>query len=243
MISLYKKELSVFFSTTIGSLIIGLFLFVNSLLLWSDISSFNILDNAYASMDAFFFISPILFLIFIPAISMRIFSEEYSSGTIEVLITKPIKLYYIVLVKFLSVLTIILLSILPTFLYVLTISFLGDQSLDIDFAGIFGSYIGLFMLSGVFASIGVFSSAITNNQITSFLLAVIVSTFFYFGFDLLSKFDFLKSVNLFVQKIGILYHYDIMSKGLLLLSDIVYFLSVIICFLKLTELRLKNKIK
>ena len=90
MIALYKKELSVFFSTIIGPLIIGLFLLINGLLLWSNISQFNILENAYASMDAFFKLSPLLFLLFIPAISMRTFSEEYSAGTIETLITKPI---------------------------------------------------------------------------------------------------------------------------------------------------------
>ena len=218
-----------------------MFLLINGLLLWSNISQFNILDNAYSSIDAFFTLSPLLFLLFIPAISMRTFSEEYNTGTIETLITKPITTYEIIASKFLAILTLITLSIIPTFLYVISIYFLGETVGNLDLAGIFGSYIGLFMLSSIFASIGVFASSLSNNQIIAFILAIIISTVFYFGFDLLSKIQALESINFLLQEIGISYHYNIMSKGLLKLSDIVYFISVSFIFIKLSELVIVNK--
>lgn len=241
MISLYKKEISVFFSTIISPLIIGLFLLINGLLLWSDLSQFNILDNAYASMDSFFTLSPLLFLLFIPAISMRTFSEEYNNGTIETLITKPIALYQIIISKFLAILTLIIASIIPTFIYVITIYFLGENLGNLDLAGIIGSYIGLLMLSSVFASIGIFVSTLTNNQIVAFISGVIISTIFYFGFDLLSQLQMLQSIDIVLQKIGISYHYNMMSKGLIQVSDIIYFISISFLFLKLSELVINNK--
>jgi ABC-2 type transport system permease protein len=192
-------------------------------------------------LDPFFTISPIIFLLFIPAVSMRIFSEEYNTGTIEALITKPIAAYHIVVGKFLAILTLVVLSLLPTFLYVITIYFIGETEGNLDLAGIAGSYIGLFMLSSIFASIGVFASSLSNNQIIAFILGIILSTIFYFGFDLLSKIPILQPIDLILQKTGILYHYNIMSKGLLKLSDIVYFISVSFIFIKLSEVVISNK--
>ena len=241
MIAIYKKELSIFFTTIIGPLIIGLFLLINGLLLWSEISQINILDSTYASMDVFFTISPIIFLLFIPAVSMRSFSDEYNLGTIEPVITKPITTLHLVWGKFLAILTLVVISIIPTFLYVSTIYLLGETVGNLDLAGIFGSYIGLFMLSSIFASIGVFASSLSNNQIIAFILAIIISTIFYFGFDLLSKIHALESINFLLQEIGISYHYNIMSKGLLKLSDIIYFISVSFIFIKLSELVIVKK--
>ena len=241
MISLYKKELAVFFSTIIGPLIIGLFLLINGLLLWSDISQFNIAKNAYASMDAFFTLAPLLFIFFISAISMRSLSEEYNTGSIEILMTKPITAYQIILSKFLAILSLVFISIIPTILYIITIYFLGETIGNLDLAGISGSYIGLIMLSSIFASIGVFASSISKNQIVAFIIGICISSTFYFGFDLLSKIQVLQSINLIVQKIGISYHYKIMSKGLLLISSIVYFLSLSFLFLKFSELIIINK--
>ena len=204
-------------------------------------SKFNLLDNAYASMDAFFTASPLIFLLFIPAISMRTFSEEYNTGAIETLITKPIAPYHIVIGKFLAILTLVVLSLLPTFLYIITMYFIGETEGNLDLAGIAGSYIGLFMLSSIFASIGVFASSLSNNQIIAFILGIIISAIFYFGFELLSKIPILQPINFLLQEMGISYHYNIMSKGLLKLSDIVYFISVSLIFIKLSELVIVNK--
>ena len=241
MITLYKKQLSIFFSTIIGPLIIGLFLLINGLILWSNISSLNILDNSYSSMDAFFTISPLMFLLFIPAVSMKTFAEEYNAGTIEILITKPITAYQIVLAKFLAILTLVIFSIIPTFFYVITIYFIGENIGNLDLAGILGSYIGLMMLATVFISIGIFTSSISKSQIMAFLLGIITSSIFYFGFDLLSNIETLQSIDIILQKTGISYHYKNMSKGLLMISDFIYFISISFLFLKLSELKISNE--
>jgi len=241
MITLYKKEISIFFSTIIGYLIIGLFLLISSLILWHDISEINILDNAYASMDSFFSIAPLIFLLFIPSVSMRVFSEEFNTGTIETLITKPISSFEIVTAKFFAVLSLVIIAILPTITYVISIYFLGETTGNLDLAAVVGSYIGLILLSSIFSSISVYASSLSSNQIVAFLLAIIMSSFFFFGFDILSQLPYLQIVDLILQKIGISYHYNMMSKGLLKVSDLVYFMSVSLLFIKLTEVVIKNK--
>lgn len=241
MITLYKKEISIFFSTIIGYLIIGLFLLISSLILWHDISEINILDNAYASMDSFFSIAPLIFLLFIPSVSMRVFSEEFNTGTIETLITKPISSFEIVTAKFFAVLSLVIIAILPTITYVISIYFLGETTGNLDLAAVVGSYIGLLLLSSIFSSISVYASSLSSNQIVAFILAIIMSSFFFFGFDILSQLPYLQIVDLTLQKIGISYHYNMMSKGLLKVSDLVYFMSVSLLFIKLTEVVIKNK--
>ena len=241
MITLYKKEISIFFSTIIGYLIIGLFLLIGSLILWHDISEINILDNAYASMDSLFSIAPLIFLLFIPSVSMRVFSEEFNTGTIETLITKPISSFEIVTAKFFAVLSLVIIAILPTITYVISIYFLGETTGNLDLAAIIGSYIGLLLLSSIFSSISVYASSLSSNQIVAFILAIIMSSFFFFGFDILSQLPYLQIVDLTLQKIGISYHYNMMSKGLLKVSDLVYFMSVSLLFIKLTEVVIKNK--
>lgn len=241
MIALFKKEISVFFSTLIGYLIIALFLLVNGIILWTSMSSFNILDYGYANMDMFFKVSPLLFLLFIPAISMRVFTEEYNVGTIETLITKPISIFQLVFAKFLAVFCLVCLSIFPTIIYVISVYYLGETIGNLDLASIIGSYIGLCLLSSVFASISVYCSALSSNQIISFVVAILLCALFYFGFDLLSELSVLQKFDLLIQKIGISYHYQDLSKGLLSFSDVFYFISVSFLFLKLNEQLISNR--
>ena len=236
MIALFKKEVSVFFSTLIGYLIIGSFLLINSVLLWSDLSKINILDSGYSNMDIFFEIAPLLFLLFIPAVSMKVFTEEYASGTMETLATKPITSFQIVLSKFLAVFSLVLFTIIPTLIYVISTYYIGESLGNLDLAGILGSYFGLIFLCALFSSVSIFASSIASNQIISFILAILLNTLFYFGFDVLSEFSFFQNIDLIIQQIGVSYHYEMMSKGLLKFSDIIYFLSFTFLFIKLTEL-------
>ena len=236
MIAIFKKEISVFFSTLIGYLIIGGFLLLNGVLLWSDFSKINILDSGYADMDIFFEITPLLFLLFIPAVSMKMFAEEYTNGTMETLVTKPITSFQIVLGKFLAVFSLVLFAIIPTLIYVISIYYIGENIGNLDLAGISGSYFGLIFLCALFSSVSIYASSITSNQIISFVLAILLNTLFYFGFDVLSEFSFLQNIDLIIQQIGISFHYEMMSKGLLKFSDIIYFLSFTFLFIKLTEL-------
>ena len=236
MIAIFKKEISVFFSTLIGYLIIGVFLLLNGVLLWSDFSKINILDSGYADMDIFFEIAPLLFLLFIPAVSMRVFTEEYANGTMETLVTKPITSLQIVLGKFLSVFSLVLFAIIPTLIYVISIYYIGENIGNLDLAGILGSYFGLILLCALFSSVSIYASSIASNQIISFVLAILLNTLFYFGFDVLSELFFFQNIDLIIQQIGVSFHYDMMSKALLRFSDIVYFLSFTFLFIKLTGL-------
>ena len=236
MIALFRKEISVFFSTLIGYLIIGIFQLINSILLWSDFSDMNILSYGYADMDIFFTSAPLFFLLFIPAISMRVFTEEYSSGTIEILITKSINSLQIVIAKFLAVFVLVIFAILPTLIYVASIYYLGENIGNLDLAGIMGSYLGLIFLCALFSAISIYASSLASNQIISFAFAILLCTLFYFGFDVLSELSFFQNFDLFIQQLGISFHYEMMSKGLVKLSDIIYFVSVTTLFMKLTEL-------
>ncbi|CAI8207005.1 MAG: Uncharacterised protein [Cryomorphaceae bacterium] len=236
MIALFRKEISVFFSTLIGYLIIGIFQLINSILLWSDFSDMNILSYGYADMDIFFTSAPLFFLLFIPAISMRVFTEEYSSGTIEILITKSINSLQIVIAKFLAVFVLVIFAILPTLIYVASIYYLGENIGNLDLAGIMGSYLGLIFLCALFSAISIYASSLASNQIISFAFAILLCTLFYFGFDVLSELSFFQNFDLFIQQLGISFHYEMMSKGLVKLSDIIYFVSVTTLFIKLTEL-------
>ncbi len=235
MTVLYRKEINSFFSGYIGPLIIIIFQLINGLILWSELSYFSITENNYASMDAFFKISPLIFSLFIPAICMRTFSEEYSKGTIEILLTKPIDSYKIVLSKFLANQTLIIISLIPSLLYVATIYYLGEIRGNLDLAGIAGSYIGLFLLTCIFTSFSVFASSLTNNQIVAFIYGIILCLTLYLGFNLLANINYPNFPNLFIRKIGIAYHYDIMSKGLIQISDVVYFISITLLFLDYTR--------
>ena len=208
---------------------------INGLTLWWHESNFNLLDYGYANLDMLFVISPLLFLFFVPALCMRAFSEEYFSGTIELLVTKPISIFNIVLAKYLSIMCIVFISILTTLIYTISISYLTESHVNIDIGCIFGSYIGLFCLSSLFISISIFASAIVNNQIISLIFSLIFCSLFYFGFDFISKIQLFENYTLNIEKIGISFHYSLMSKGLIKLNSLIYFISISYLFIKLTE--------
>ena len=240
MKAIFKKEINMFFSSFSGTLIIALFLLSNSVLLWwISGTGQNILEIGYSNIDPLFFISPFLLLLFIPAISMNSFSSEIENGTIETLKTKPISNLQIITGKYLSIITIVSLSILPTLSYVFTINYLSENG--IDRGGIIGSYIGLFLLSLVFTSISLFCSSISKNPLSALIISVIICSLFYFGFDIISNIDAVESFKIEISEIGIATHYKTMSTGLLSLSDLLYFLIIIMLFLQFTNLKLNRK--
>jgi len=240
MKAIFKKEINMFFSSFSGTLIIALFLLSNSVLLWwISGTGQNILEIGYSNIDPLFFIAPFLLLLFIPAISMNSFSSEIENGTIETLKTKPISSLQIITGKYLAIITIVSLSILPTLTYVFTINYLSENG--IDSGGIIGSYIGLFLLSFVFTSISLFCSSISKNPLSVLIISVIICSLFYFGFDIISNIDTVESFKIEISEIGIATHYKTMSTGLLSLSDLLYFLIIIMLFLQFTNLKLNRK--
>ncbi len=241
MRALCKKEIDQFFSSSIGLLTIILFLLTNTLFLWVFSSEFNLLDYGYATLDPFFTLSPIILLIFIPSICMRLFSEEYQSGRIEILITKPISCWSLVFSKFLAANILVLFAILSTLIYFFSIYYLGETIGNLDIGGVFGSYLGLFMLSSSFIAIGIFASSLSNNQVIAFLIAITLNSITYYGFDIISKMSLLQNYDLIINNMGIAKHYNTMSKGIVDSRDVVYFLSICFLFLMLCKTIISHK--
>lgn len=241
MRSIFLKEINTFFSSLIGYIVIGVFLVMMGLLLWV-FPEFSILDGAYANLDTLFEVSPMVFMFLIPAVTMRSFAEEKQSGTIELLATKPVTDWQIVSGKFLACLALVVFALLPTALYYVSVCQLGDPPGNLDSGGILGSYIGLVFLAAGFTAIGVFASSLTNNQIVAFVLATFLCFFTYLAFDFLSRLPiFFGKTDDIVQSVGIAYHYDSMSRGVLDSRDVVYFLSIISLFLAATVLSLGRR--
>ena len=241
MFTLYKKELSSFFSSLIGYLTIAVFLILTGLMLWVFRSGFNILDYGYAGIDGLFIIGPFLYLFLIPAITMRMFAEEKKNGTMELLLTKPLSEMTLIWAKFLAGCTLVLISLLPTLVCYFSVVTLGDPVGNIDTGSVVGSYIGLLLLGAAFVSIGVFSSSLTNNQIVAFIIAAVLSAFAYLGFESIYNMGFLGESDLFVKSLGMNHHYSSISRGVIDTRDVLYFLSVMALFMMLTRMVLQSR--
>ncbi len=239
MISIFKKELRVFFNSLIAYVVIAVFLLLTSLIFWLYPGS-NILDFGFADMTSFFTICPYVFLFLVPAVSMKMFSEEFKTGTIELLFTKPLFSFQIVLGKFLATLLIVIIALIPTLVYYLSLYVLGNPVGNIDSAAVVGSYFGLVFLAGSFVAIGIFSSTLTNNQIIAFVFAAIISYFFYDGITQASSL-LPSGLAYIVSNIGLSFHFESLSRGVLDTRDMIYFVSFIIVFLVLASYILDRK--
>ncbi len=239
MIPVAKKELQQFFSSLTGYITIVLFLVVNALYLFV-LKDSNIFDFGYATLVSFFEFSPWIFIFLIPALSMRTFADEFKSGTFETLQTRPLSRWQIVIGKYFAILLVIIIALIPTLLYVLTLHSLS--SAGIDSGAIAGSYIGLFFLAAVFAAISTCCSSITSNAVIAFLLSAFACIILYFGFTAISKLPvFTGNADYYIEMLGIDFHYQSISRGVVDTRDIIYFLSVIFIFLFATQKNLYKK--
>lgn len=236
MLAIFKKEINIFFNSLTAYIALFVYLIVNGVILWIFEGDLNILNNGYANLDTLFIISPWMFMFLIPAITMRMISEEKKTGTIEFLLTKPLSDTSIILGKYFASFTIVIISIIPSLVYYYSVYKLGNPVGSIDIGGTWGSYIGLVMLGSVFVSIGIFSSTISSNQIVSFILSVFICLIFYSGFDAFAELGFSNSFSLILSEIGINYHYLSISRGIIDSRDIIYFISITIFFILLTRL-------
>jgi ABC-2 type transport system permease protein len=240
MWSICRKEFNQFFSNLTGYIAIVLFLLVNGLFLFIFEES-SILVFGYASLDKFFSLAPWVLLFLVPAISMRSFSDEYKSGTFETLRTKPLTAWQITLGKYLAILLIILLVIVPTFIYVFSIKTLSASG-AIDSGGIAGSYLGLFLLSAVFAAISLCCSSFTGNAVLAFLISIAACLTLYVGFNALSKLPaFAGTTDYYLEMLGIDFHYQSISRGVLDTRDMVYFFSLIYLSLLITVKNIQQR--
>ncbi|MCB0805146.1 MAG: gliding motility-associated ABC transporter permease subunit GldF [Bacteroidales bacterium] len=238
---LLKKEVNGFLNSLLGYIVISVFLLVNGLFLWIFPIESNILDYGYANIDGLFMIGPFVFLFLIPAITMRFFSEENRSGTIELLMTRPLTDLQVILAKYLAGLILVVISILPTLIYFFSVYQLGFPKGNIDTGGMWGSYIGLLFLGASFVAIGLFASSLTDNQIIAFILAIVLSGFIYIGFEFMYNLSLFGNADLLVKTLGISTHYSAMSKGVIDTRDLIYFMSVIALFLLLTKFSVESR--
>ena len=241
MQSILIKELNSFFSSPIAYLVIAVYLIINGLFLWVFEGDYNILRNGFADLNSYFFLAPWIFIFLIPAITMRSFSDEINTGTIEILKTKPISTWQIIMGKYVGGLVLVSFAILPTLIYVYSVYQLGNPVGNIEFGTTFGSFIGLMFLASAYTAIGLFSSSLSKNQIVSFIIAVFISFFLYYGFDALASFNLLGDLDYTFQKIGMSEHFNSIGKGVFDTRDLIYFASLSAFFLVLTNFRIHNE--
>ena len=238
---LFKKEIQGFFSSITGYLVIAVFLAVTGLCLWVFPGVLNIPESGYASLDSLFYIAPWVFLFLVPAITMRSFAEEIKTGTIELLLTKPISEWQLAAAKFLAAATLVLIALLPCVVYIISVWRLGNPPGNLDTGATYGAMIGLLLLGAVYAAIGTFASSLTDNQIIAFIAAALTSFVFYEGFDALAQLIEAAGVQDMVSYLGIKEHYASISRGVVDLRDLVYFFGVMLLFLLLTRLKLQSR--
>lgn len=239
MYSIYKKEISAYFNSLTGYLAVGLFLLVTGLLLWV-FPDTSILEYGYPSLESFFSLAPYLFIFLIPAITMRSIAGEKAEGTFELLLSKPITTSELLAAKYLGSLTVVLLALVPTAIYYYSAYQLGLPKGNIDAGAVIGSYIGLILLGAAFTAIGIFTSSLTQNPIIAFLLAVFLSFFAYYVFDALSGLAIFYSQEHIISALGMQSHYEAISRGVLDSRDFIYFLSIILFFLFISQILLAS---
>jgi len=240
MLAIIRKEINTFFSSAVGYLVIAIFLILNGLFLWVFKGQFNILNSGFADLSPFFRISPWILLFLIPAVTMGSIADEKKQGTLELLFTKPVTRWQLVIGKYLGSLVLITIAILPTLIYVVAIYQLGNPIGNLDVGSTVGSYMALLLICGSYTAIGVFASSLTKNQIIAFLIALFLCFLFYFGLSGLAEYAILGTFDYFLEQLSMQMHYNRMSEGVADTRDIIYFLSIIFLFVSLTVFQLRK---
>lgn len=235
MISVFRKEVAGFLNSLIAYMVISVFLTGIGLLMWV-FPQTNILDYGFAEMETLFGLAPYVFMFLIPAICMKFFAEERKSGTMELLFTRPLTDLQVILGKYFAGLFLVVFSLLPTLIYYYSVYELGSPKGNLDSAGIFGSYIGLFFLGSFFTALGVLASAVTENQIVAFILGAFLCFLWYDGVDAIASLETAGITGHLIERLGVVYHYDALSRGLMDSRDILYFLSITTGTILLTNL-------
>ncbi len=241
MIALLRKEVVGFLSSLIGYIVIAVFLASVSLVMWVFPGGLNVLDAGYANMDTLFIMAPWVLIFLASAITMRSFSEERRTGTLELLLTKPLTDWHIIISKYLASFLLVIFALIPTLIYYYTINKLAVPEGNVDHGAIWGSYLGLLFLAGGLIAIGTFASSLSQNQIVSFIIAVFISCMIYVGFDQIGSYDLFGTWDSLILNLGINAHYISISRGVIDTRDLIYFLSLIALFLLLTKVKLESR--
>ena len=241
MFAIFRKEINGFFSSLTGYIVIIVFILVNSLFMWVFPGEWNILDSGYAGLDTLFFLSPWVFLFLVPAVTMRMIAEEKRLGTIELLYIKPVTERKIIMGKYLASVVLVLLALLPCLIFYVSVYILGETPGNLDQGGTWGAFIGLFFLAAIYAAAGIFASSITDNQVIAFIIAVLICFVLLMGFDSVAYLPGLKKIDEFVINLSVNEHYKSMSRGVIDIRDVVYFVAVAFVFNEATRLVLLSR--
>lgn len=230
ILTIFKKELKSYFSSPVAYIVLAVFLGITG---WFFTS--NLFLGGVVTMRNVFDIVPFIFLFFIPAITMRTFAEEKKTGTIELLLTKPITDLDIIIGKFLAALTLTAIALLFTWIYVISLTFIGK----LDFGIIFGAYLGLLLMAGVYVSIGIFASSLTHNQVVAFIISFLI----VFALFMLNKvLPFLPAgLATVFEYLSIDYHFGNIARGVLDSRNLIYYISGIVVFVLLTKTVLESR--
>ena len=241
MSAIYRREIYSFFTGLTGYIVIIVYLIINSLFMWILPGEWNILDNGYASLEPLFILSPWIFLFLVPAVTMRMMADEKRSGTLELLLSRPVTDRHIIYGKYFASVTLVLLALLPCVIYYLSVTILGETTGNIDSGGTLGAGLGLFFLAAVYAAIGIFSSTLSSNQVVAFIIAVVTGFILYTGFDSFALLPGLNKLDEFIVRLGINEHYKSMSRGVIDIRDIIYYLVAVLIFTEASRLVLSSR--
>lgn len=239
MRAIILKEIKSFFGSPIAYLFIGVFLTLNGLFLFVLEGETNVLNSGFADLNHFFEFTPWVLMLLIPAVTMRCFSDEIKQGTIELLLTKPISIWEIVLGKFFASSLLTIIALIPTLIYVRVIYNLGFPIGNIDLGIVWGSYFGLLFLILSFTGIGVFASSLSSNQIVAFISTFVLCFLFYYGFSQLG-YVIIDTTSTDITKLGLEHHYKNLNKGIIDTRNLLFFISITLLFLQFTTVKIKS---
>jgi ABC-2 type transport system permease protein len=241
MYAIFIKELNSFFSSLAGIIAAIVFLVINGLFIWVFPGELNILDGGYATLDSMFIIAPWVFLFLIPALTMRSFSEEKRTGTIELLLTRPITEIQLVFGKFLAAVVLTIIILIPALVFFISVYLLGNPAGNIDVGGTWGSFIGLFFLASAYAAIGIFASSLTQNHIVAFIIAMLLSFFMFVGVESMGSLHLFRKIQYTLVSLSIHEHYRSLSRGVIDTRDVFYFVGLVVFFIMSTRLALQSR--
>lgn len=241
MYAIFTKELSSFFSNITGYLVAVVFFALTGLFMWVFPGALNVLDSGYATLDTLFITAPWVFLFLVPAVTMRSFSEEKKTGTIELILTRPITDTQLILGKLLAALVLIIILLVPVLIYFVSVYALGNPVGNIDTGGTWGSFIGLMCLALAYAAIGIFTSSTTDNQIVAFIMAVVICLLAYSGIAMIGQLEIFSPLQYFLTSISIEEHYSSMSRGVIDTRDLIYFIAICAMFVVATKTILESR--
>lgn len=240
MWTIYKKEIRGFLGSFTGYLVMLVFLMAMGLFLWV-FKGFTVFDMGVAGLQVMFDLAPFVLLFLVSAITMRSFSEEKRLGTLETLTTRPINDLGIILAKYFAALTLVVIALIPTLVYVYSIWQLGDPKGNFDSGAMIGSYFGLILLCMAFTAIGLFSSVLAENQLIALILGIVMCFLFYSLFGFIGDLTLFKSFDQSLSWFGLDYHYESISRGVLDTRDLVYFIGFSTVFIWLTKMVFESR--